>query len=467
MKRVSQGKAGIYCRISSDGTGEALGVARQEADARKLCKARGWTVVEVFCDNDKSAYDRRKPRPRYRDMLQAVKDGRIDTIVAWHPDRLHRQTRELVGFIDLVTDHSVNIETVAAGHYDLSTPAGRMNARIVGSVAEYESEHKSERIKRKLAANAAEGLHHGGSRPYGWCEDRVRINPVEAAAVAEAAHLILAGESVRGVARALNGAGSRTATGCEWRDVNVRDMLLRPRNAGLRVHHDEVVGEGKWAPILTPEVYHQVEAILSNPARNTNPGRSGSVHLLSAIARCGVCDGPMVVGKSKPYKGKSKRVYRCRAAHIIRDQQAVDGLVGRIIVGRLSMPDAADLMVEPGRADKAQAAARRVTELQARLDDAADAYGAETITLAQLTKINAALRPKLEVAQSESVSPDRAKILGDLVTGDPDKVWESMAPARRRAVVDLLAEVRIMPTKSGPRFNPEAIRVTWKAFDPQ
>jgi DNA invertase Pin-like site-specific DNA recombinase len=456
--------AGIYTRISSDGTGEALGVARQEADARKLCAERGWTVVDVFCDNDKSAYDRRKPRARYRDMLNAVEAGQINIIVAWHPDRLHRQTRELVSFIDLINEHGVAVQTVTAGHYDLSTPAGRMNARIVGSVAEYESEHKSERIKRKLEDNAAKGLHHGGSRPYGWCEDRVTVDPDEAAAVREAARLILSGESVKGTARALNAAGYRTATKRDWRDVTVRTMLLRPRNAGLRIYHDEVVGEGKWEPILTPKVYHQVEAILSNPARNTNPGRNSSVHLLSAIARCGVCDGPMVVGKSKPYKGKSKRIYRCRAAHIIRDQEAVDDLVGMIIVGRLSMPDAADLMVEPGRADKAQAAARRVAVLQARMDDAAEGFAAGNITMAQLTKINAAVRPELEAAQSESVSPDRAKILGDLVTGDPAKVWESMAPARRRAVVDLLTEVRILPTRSGPRFNPEAVTVAWKIF---
>lgn len=455
---------GIYCRISSDGTGEALGVARQEADARKLCADRGWTVVEVFCDNDKSAYDRRKPRTRYRDMLQAVQDGRIDVIVAWHPDRLHRQTRELVGFIDLINDHGVTVETVTAGRYDLSTPAGRMNARIVGSVAEYESEHKSERIRRKLEDNAAKGLHHGGSRPYGWCDDRVTVNPAEADAVTEAAQMLLGGESVKGVARSLNASGYHTSTGRPWRDVTVREMLLRPRNAGLRVHHGEVVGEpGKWEKILSAEVFHQVEAILSNPARNSNPGRNGSVHLLSTIARCGVCDQPMVVGKSKPYKGKSKRIYRCRAAHVIRDQSAVDELVGRVIVGRLSRPDATELLAEPERVARARVAARRVQELQDRLHDAAEAYGAEKMSLAQLTTINASLRPKLEAAQTEASSPDRQRILGDVVSAlDPAAAWEQLSPSRRRAIVELLVDVRINKTSCGPRFNPDAVEITWK-----
>lgn len=456
--------AGIYCRISSDGTGEALGVARQEEDARKLCEQRGWKVVDVFCDNDRSAYDRRKPRPRYRDMLQAVKDGRINTIVAWHPDRLHRQTRELVPFIDLINERGVAVETVTAGTYDLSTPAGRMNARIVGSVAEYESEHKSERIRRKLQANAAEGKHHGGSRPYGWNDDRITVKPDEAAAVKEAADMILTGESVKGTARALNEAGYRTSTGKPWRDINVREMLLRPRNAGLRIYHGKVVGDGKWEPILTAEDYHKIEAILSNPSRCTNPGRDGRVHLVSALARCTVCDAPVVVAKSKPYKGKSKPIYRCRAGHVSRDMAEVDKLVSAVIVGRLSKPDAVELLSEPGRADKAAAAARRVQELQDRLNDAAEAYAAETITLAQLTTINATLRPKLDAAQTEAAAaPNRQEVLGDLVgAADPAAVWEQLPDARRRAVVRLLIDIRIMKTTSGPRFDPESVKITWR-----
>ncbi|WP_326546095.1 recombinase family protein [Mycolicibacterium sp. ND9-15] len=460
----STGRAAIYTRISADASGEALGVQRQEDDARKLCAERGWTVVDVFCDNDRSAHNRRKQRPRYLAMLEAVRAREIDVIVAWHPDRLHRQMRELVPFIDLVNEYGVKVETVTAGAYDLSTPSGRMQAGIVGQVAEYESEHKSERIRRKLEANAADGLHHGGCRPYGWTNDRKTLDTAEAAVVREAAARVLAGESVKAIARSLNDAGHVTATGRPWRDVTVRDMLLRPRNAGLRIHHDEVIGEGKWAPILPVADFHQITAILSNPARRTNPGRDGRVHLLSVIARCGVCGGPITVARSKPYKGESKPIYRCRAAHVIRDLASVDDLVTRVIVGRLAQPDAAELLAEPERADEAHAAAVRVQELQDRLTDAAEAFAAGAITKAQLTTISAAVRPKLDEAKLAAASPSRAKVLGDLVkSGDPAKVWAALTPQQRRAVVDLLVEVRILRTTSGPRFDPESVEITWKA----
>lgn len=461
---LSSGRAGIYVRISADPTGAALGVGRQEADARELCAKRGWTVVDVYCDNDRSAYDRRKSRPAYEAMLAAVRAREIDVIVAWHPDRLHRQTRELVRFIDLINDYGVHVETVSAGTYDLSTPSGRMNARIVGSVAEYESEHKAERIRRKLAANAAEGRHHGGSRPYGWRDDRVTLDPDEAAAVRDATARILAGETVKGIARALNAAGYTTSTGRPWRDVTAREMLLRPRNAGLRLHHGEVVGTGQWEPIVSPEDFYQVEAILRNPARRTTPGRDGRVHLLSTIARCGVCNSKIVVAQSKPYKGKSNPVYRCRSGHVIRDQAAVDAAVTDLLLARLSMPDAADLLIEPDRADEARAAAALVQELQDRLTDAAEAYAGGMITLAQLTTINAAIEPRITEAMQDAASPSRVKVLDGIVdAADPAKVWETLAPERRRAVVDLLLEVKIMPTKPGPKFRPESVEVTWKA----
>ncbi len=43
-------KAGVYTRISSDPSGQRAGVERQRRDCEAHCLARGWEVVEVFCD---------------------------------------------------------------------------------------------------------------------------------------------------------------------------------------------------------------------------------------------------------------------------------------------------------------------------------------------------------------------------------------------------------------------------------
>ncbi|MGI8808195.1 MAG: recombinase family protein [Acidimicrobiales bacterium] len=79
----------------------------------------------MFCDNDASAYGR-KIRRAYERMLAAVESARIDAIVTWHNDRLHRSPKELEAFIDLVERSRVHLAVVTGGDYDLTTPDGRL-----------------------------------------------------------------------------------------------------------------------------------------------------------------------------------------------------------------------------------------------------------------------------------------------------------------------------------------------------
>lgn len=454
-------RAAIYVRISADAHGEGLGVARQEEDARALCARRGWTITEVYSDNDRSAYSR-KGRPAYNALCQAIVSNQVDVIVAWHPDRLHRQMRELVHFIDLVEEHNVAVETVTAGRLDLSTPSGRMTAKIVGSVAEYESEHKSARIKRKLQANAAEGLHHGGSRPYGWMPDRVTLDPREADFVRMAARLALSGESVRAVARALNEAGAVTSRGCPWSDVTVRDMLLRYRNAGIRIHHGEPVGPGQWEPILDEATLLQVRTLLTDPKRVKTPGRNGASYMLSTIARCGVCGDKITSANSQAYKGRSIPVYRCRAGHVSRSQVAVDDLVSGVLVARLEAPDARALLTGPAPDDSAQHVAK-ARLLRERLDGAASAYASGVLTLAQLETVTRELRPQIDAEEAAAAAPARSKALEPLTgSRSASDAWAALSTAQRRAIVAELIDVEILRSRSGRTFDPSTVRITWR-----
>ncbi|HYA01279.1 MAG TPA: recombinase family protein, partial [Candidatus Binatia bacterium] len=136
-------RAAIYARISRDRAGAGLGVDRQAAECRELATRRGWDVVATFIDNDISAFSG-KVRPQYEALLGAIEGGRVEAVLAWHNDRLHRSPKELERFIDLVEHHKVAVAVVQGGDYDLTTSNGRLSARIVGAVARHESEHKSE-----------------------------------------------------------------------------------------------------------------------------------------------------------------------------------------------------------------------------------------------------------------------------------------------------------------------------------
>src|SRR5207247_552018 len=86
---------------------------------------------------------RSKPRPGYNDLLDDIRSGRAQVVLAWHTDRLHRDLTELEEYITVCGEGRGGVPTctVRGGDLDLSTSSGRMVARILGAVARGEVEH--------------------------------------------------------------------------------------------------------------------------------------------------------------------------------------------------------------------------------------------------------------------------------------------------------------------------------------
>lgn len=459
-------RAAIYCRISSDPTGRGLGVDRQRADCERLISDRGWTVAGVYTDNDVSAYSG-KPRPQYVALLGMVAAEAVDVIVAWHPDRLHRSPIELEQFIDLIAEHGVAVETVQAGQWDLTTPSGRLIARNLGGIARYESEHKSERVRRALAQNAANGRRHGRV-PYGWSHEydqqtgqrRDVIDLDAAGVVRQIAKDLIAGTSLREITAKLNEAGTPSPRGGPWRKNMTRALVLRERNAGLRVHRGEIVGEGDWPAILDRPTWEQVRAVLRDPTRRTSTG-TAAAHLLSGIARCGKCDAPIRAGKVG-----GTVAYRCSESSCVsRSKVAVDDLVTAVVVGRLAEIDAS-VFIDPVRRPEVQRALTEAADLRARLDVAADEYADGKIDARQLERISTRLRPRIAAADAAARTVDDGAVLSGVAGLPLDQVrarWDALPLSRQRAIVDLLLTVRVLPTARRDRvFDPDAIDLEWR-----
>ncbi len=466
---------GVLVRISDDRQGDEKGVARQAADCRSLAERQGWHVAEVYTENDTSAYQRREVtlhdgstalrvfRPEYRRLLADLGSGRIGGLVAYDLDRVARDPRDLEDLIDVVEARKLRTASVT-GSLDLSDDSGVFMARMMVNVANKSSRDTSRRVRRKLEENALEGKHHGGSRPYGWQADRVTLEPAEADVVRYCADRVLAGASLKTIARELATAGEVNTVGTPWSDVTLRSMLMRERNAGLRLHHGVVVGKGLWEPILDEQTSEDVRRILSDPSRVTAPGGRARVHLLSGIAACGVCGSPMRASKGKAYKGVSKSVYRCKGEGqcLSRDLVKVDDLVTRLVLGALRMPDAAGL-IRP--ADQpSEDLEVEIARVQRRLEEAAEDYAEDRITREQLGTITARLRPKLDDLLAQATPPPpRPGVFDELAQAeDVAAVWERMDARQRRDVVRELVTIRILPTARGPRFDPTKIEITWR-----
>ena len=456
--------AAIYARISNDKTGAGLGVERQEADCRALAERLGWIVADVFSDNDLSAYSG-KPRPRYRAMLDAIRAGRINAVLAWHTDRLHRSPIELEDYISACNDgRDVPTHTATTGPLDLSSPSGRMLARTLGTLARYESEHRGERVAAAALQRARTGRRSGGPRPFGYEDDGVTVREPEAAAVRTAVESVLAGASLRSVARELTATGLTTSMKARaWDAHAVRALLLKARNAGLRQHQGQVIGPANWPAIVPEEQWRAVVAILTDPSRRTSPSDARVKWLGSGLYVCAGCERPSLRVSTA---GRGTPCYRCpgqrgTTEHVVRTAGPLDAYIEAIIVERLSRPDAIELL-RPA-APEVNLSALRVTAnaTRARLTEIAEMLGDGELTRteAQIARTRATAR--LERTEAEITAATATSPLAGIVDApNPAAVWAGLDIGRRRAVLDTLMTVTVLPTtRPGPGFDPDTVRI--------
>lgn len=459
--------ATIYARISKD-AGTGLGVARQEADCRALCERRGWDVTEVIVDNDVSAYSRRG-RPGYRRLLAAIEARSTDVVVVWHPDRLHRSPVELEGFIDLVEATGITVTAVTSGDYDLSTPEGRLTARIVGSVARKESEDKSRRLRRKHQELAEVGkVSGGGRRPFGYEPDRVTIREAEAAEIRAAAARILAGESLRSIATDWRARGVATVTGAEWAPTTIRRLLGSGRIAGLREHHGAIVGTATWPAIIDPDDAAKVRAILRSPG--SAPGAvTARSYLLTGFLFCGRegCGARMTTA-AVIRKGHRYRRYVCSVDRggCGRCGISADGIEAMVVDDVLDVLDTPALAAAMTAADPGADPIDEVAEVEGRMAELAEMFAAGEIGRAEWSTARDALARRLDdtrqAVAADAKSAGVAATVGD-VTTLRDR-WPGLTLEQRRAVIDVVIErIEVAPTtRAGNRFNPDRAAITWK-----
>lgn len=442
-------RAGVYCRISKDRVGAGLGVERQEQDCRELAGRLGWSVVEVYRDNDLSAYSG-KPRPGYLALLGDIRSGAVDAVLAWHSDRLHRSPVELEEYIAACDPRGVPTHCVKAGPLDLSTPSGRLVARQLGAVARYEVEHSIERQQRAKLQAATSGKWKGGRRPFGYEDDGITVRPSEAAEVLRASEAVLNGSSLRSIAADLNARGLVTSTGAAWRQDTVRKVLLRPRNAGLMEHRDEVIGAAGWPAIVPETIWRGVVATLTNPERRT---QFSSIRrwMGSGLYRC-YCGAVVRATTGGVRDSQPKVAYMCSAGkHVVRTAEEVDAWISAVVVARLSKPDAVDLLAETATVDTA-ALRTEETAIAAQLDELATMYARRKLTARQLETGTESLRRQLEDVQRQIADASRGSVLAG-IAGAPDvrKVWKSYDLDRKRAIIDYLMTVTLLRSHRGRR----------------
>ena len=147
----------IYLRVSS----------RQQDTRSQMPDLKRW--AEAYADgvavkwyHDKFT-GKTMERPGWRRLEADMIAGKVSKIVVWRLDRLGRTAAGLTALFEDIQRRHVGFEALK-DKVDLSTAAGRLMANVLASVAAYENEVRSERIRAGQAVALANGKRWGGSR---------------------------------------------------------------------------------------------------------------------------------------------------------------------------------------------------------------------------------------------------------------------------------------------------------------
>lgn len=175
----------IYVRVSS----------KQQDHASQMPDLERWVAAHGGAVNwyrDKFT-GKTLDRPGMEKLLADLRAGKVERIVVWRLDRLGRTTRGLCQLFDELGERKVDLVSLKDG-FSLASPAGRLHARILASVAEYETEVRAERVAAGQAVARKKGKKWGGSKK-GW---RWKVTDDQLAAIHE---MRAAGKPVAQIAR--------------------------------------------------------------------------------------------------------------------------------------------------------------------------------------------------------------------------------------------------------------------------
>lgn len=460
-------KAAIYLRQSLDQTGEQLAIERQREDCERLAMSKGWDIVGEYVDNSISASKASVVRPGYEAMVADLHDGKFDSVICYNIDRLTRQPRQVLDWIDWAQEKDIYLATVS-GDFDLSTEMGRTMAGVFSHFARLEVDRKGARQARALRQRAELGGVPKGVPLTGYDKDGNVIES-EAETVRHIFDLFAAGETLKGIARAMNDAGVKTRRGGKWDASTILTMLRNARYCGRSTYREQVrtpegkrvyirqVAEvrGNWTPLVSEEQFDLIQSRLNDPARRTNRVGTERKHIGTGLYRCEICGGKL--------RSNSGRYWCPQGGHMSRVIELVDEFVLRLIAARLSQPDALEAFREDTNKLMAENT-RQAKALEARLESIERDYDSGEIDGKRYRAASEGVKEQLEVVYSQRATIVGGNALAEVLRSDaPAQAFLDASLGVKRAIIDALVTVTLLKGVRGQKgFDPDSVRIEWK-----
>lgn len=301
--------AGIYIRVSTfDQAREGFSLGEQEERLKEFCNFRKYNIYKIYQDAGISA--KNDKRPAYQEMIEDVKKGNINVIVALKLDRLTRSVYDIEKLMKFVNDYECDIDCMA-DESNTTTSNGRMVMRIMTSVSQNEIEKCSERTKFGMAGAIKNG-HIPNRTGLGFKRKNKKLvpDPLTKDIIVRIFDLYLEGKSHQAIANIYN--KEKVLGKTNWYDSTIQKILSNELYKGdyvngKRTKHptyyenviEPIVSKGKW------------ESCQYQKLRNARHYERTATYLFTNKLKCSKCGNFLGGHATTKTNGKKYYYYKC------------------------------------------------------------------------------------------------------------------------------------------------------------
>lgn len=301
--------AGIYIRVSTfDQAREGFSLREQEERLKEFCKFKRYNIYKVYQDAGISA--KNDKRPAYQEMIEDVKKGNINVIVALKLDRLTRSVYDIEKLMKFVNDYECDIDCMA-DESNTTTSNGRMVMRIMTSVSQNEIEKCSERTKFGMAGAIKNG-HIPNRTGLGFKRENKKLvpDPLTKDIIVRIFDLYLEGKSHQVIANIYN--KEKVLGKTNWYDSTIQKILSNELYKGDYVNGKRTKHPTYYENVIEPIVSKEKwESCQYQKLRNARHYERTATYLFTNKLKCSKCGNFLGGHATTKTNGKKYYYYKC------------------------------------------------------------------------------------------------------------------------------------------------------------
>ena len=327
--------AGVYIRVSTeDQAREGFSLGEQEEKLLQLCKFKELEVYKVYKDAGISAKDM-EHRPQFQEMLQDMKEGKINYIVAYKLDRITRSVRDLEELISVLEQYNCFL-LCDRDDVNTSTANGRFFVRMLTVLSQLEIEIVSERTKFGLNGAIKSG-HIPGQRPFGYTKSEDKKMIVDNATrpyVEKIFDMYLEGKSFQQIANYFK--ENNIYPKKKWRDTTIQKIIDNKIYMGDYEQYKRIGKQENLEPIVYMNVVEPIisrakwEECQKQKERNQRTYTRDRIYTFFQRLKCPSC-GRIMKCKGSGGSKRKYMYYTCEHCHVNFNENYVEELLESFI----------------------------------------------------------------------------------------------------------------------------------------